>query len=291
MLFNSHIFIFLFLPIVIIGYYFFNHFKKYNLAQLYLIIMSLWFYAYFNINYLFIIILSVLFNYILYKIMKKNNKKIYLIIGLIINIGLLIYFKYMYFFISNINYIFKTNFNFLNILLPLGISFFTFQQISFIIDTYRLETPEYSLLHYASFVTFFPQLIAGPIVTHNELIPQFIDKKKKKFNYDNFAKGLYVFSIGLAKKIIIADTFGTIVNWGYDNISLLDSTNAIIVMLSYTFQIYYDFSGYSDMAIGISKMFNIDLPVNFNSPYKALTIADFWERWHITLTRFFTKYI
>ena len=293
MLFNSYIFIFLFLPLTIIGYFTLNHFKKYKFAQLYLVIMSLWFYAYFNLSYLFIILFSILLNYSLYYLMNKYEKlkKLFLIIGLIINIGSLIYFKYMDFFISNINSLFNTNFNLLHILLPLGISFFTFQQLSFVIDSYKSEVPKYSLLHYASFVSFFPQLIAGPIVTHDELVPQFLDKKKKKLNYDNLSKGIYVFSMGLAKKVILADTFGIAVNWGYNNISSLDSTNAILIMLAYTMQIYFDFSGYSDMAIGIGKMFNIDLPQNFNSPYKALTINDFWKRWHMTLTRFFTKYI
>lgn len=295
MLFNSYIFIFLFLPICFLGYFGLNHFKKYNLAQFYLLFMSLWFYAYFNLSYLFIIIFSILINYTLANLMQKKisdkRRKFYLIIGLVLNIGSLIYFKYMDFFISNINTIFKTNFNLLHILLPLGISFFTFQQLSFVIDSYKREVPKYSFLHYASFVTFFPQLIAGPIVTHNELVPQFLDKEKKKINFDNLAKGLYVFAIGLAKKVIIADTFGIAVNYGYSNISGLDSTNGIIIMLAYTIQIYFDFSGYSDMAIGLGKMFNIDIPQNFNSPYKALTIKEFWDRWHMTLTRFFTKYI
>ncbi len=296
MLFNSYIFLFLFLPITLIGYFVLNHFKKYKIAQLYLLIMSLWFYAYFNLSYLLIIVFSILVNFSFYTLMNKNNvsktkKKTYLILGLIINIGTLIYFKYMDFFISNINSLFNTNYNLLHILLPLGISFFTFQQLSFIIDSYKGDVPKYSLLYYASFVTFFPQLIAGPIVTHDELVPQFLDKEKKKLNSDNLAKGIYIFALGLAKKVIIADTFGIAVNWGFKNISLLDSTNAIIVMLSYTIQIYFDFSGYSDMAIGIGKMFNIDIPTNFNSPYKALNIQDFWNRWHMTLTRFFTKYI
>ena len=294
MLFNSYIFIFIFLPLCLLGYFGLNHFKKYNLAQAFLLGMSLWFYAYFNLSYLFIIVFSVLINYSLYRMMqKKNNKhrKLFLWIGLIANIGSLIYFKYMDFFISNINVVFNTNFNLLHILLPLGISFFTFQQLSFIIDSYKKEVPEYSFLYYASFVTFFPQLVAGPIVTHDELIPQFLDNKKKKINFDNLAKGIYAFSIGLAKKVIIADTFGIAVNYGYSNISNLDTTNAIIVMLAYTIQIYFDFSGYSDMAIGLGKMFNFDIPQNFNSPYKALTISDFWSRWHMTLTRFFTKYI
>ena len=295
MLFNSYIFLLLFLPICILGYFGLNHFKKYKLAQFFLLCMSLWFYAYFNLSYLAIIVVSILFNYFIYKKLEKaqRHRKLLLIIGLSANILSFFYFKYMDFFISNINIIFNKDIPLLKIVLPLGISFFTFQQLSFVIDSYKKEVPKYDLLHYASFVTFFPQLIAGPIVTHDELIPQFLNKKNKVFNWDNFAKGLYAFTLGLAKKVLIADTFGVVVNYGFGlaDISSLNSTNAIIVMLAYTIQIYFDFSGYSDMAIGLGKMFNIDLPVNFNSPYKALTIREFWDRWHMTLTRFFTKYI
>ncbi len=295
MLFNSYIFLFLFLPICLLGYFTLNHFKKYKLAQAFLLIMSLWFYAYFNIYYLLIIILSIIINYLIYHIFKitekKNSRKLLLYIGLLFNIGILIYYKYMDFFIDNINKLFNCNFNLLNIVLPLGISFFTFQQLSFVIDAYKKEVPNYSFLYYASFVAFFPQLIAGPIVTYDELIPQFLNQKNKSINWDNLAKGIYIFTLGLAKKVLIADVFGIAVNWGYSNIDTLNTTNSIIIMLSYTIQIYFDFSGYSDMAIGLGKMFNIDLPTNFNSPYKALNINDFWDRWHMTLTRFFTKYI
>lgn len=297
MLFNSYIFLLLFLPICLIGYYTLNHFKKYKLGQLFLLLMSLWFYAYFNLSYLAIIVISILFNYGIYKLLEKNNnhRKFFLILGLLVNIGAFFYFKYMDFFIQNINVLFNKNIPFLKIVLPLGISFFTFQQLSFVIDSYKKEVPKYNLLYYACFVSFFPQLIAGPIVTHDELVPQFLDEKKKKFNYDNFGKGLYGFTLGLAKKVLIADTFGVVANWGFgfelNNIVTMNTTNAILVMLAYTIQIYFDFSGYSDMAIGLGKMFNIDLPTNFNSPYKALTIKEFWDRWHITLTRFFTKYI
>lgn len=295
MLFNSYIFVLLFLPMCLIGYFTLNHFKKYKLSMLYILFMSLWFYGYFNYSYLIIIVSSILFNYIIYHLLNKINtnykRKILLILGLTANIGVLLYFKYYDFFVDNINVVFKTNFNLKHLILPLGISFFTFQQLSFIIDSYKKEVPKYSLIDYSCFVTFFPQLIAGPIVTHDELVPQFMDKKKKKFNWDNMSKGIYIFVLGLAKKVLIADIFGNVVNYGFSNMDLLESTNAIIVMLSYTIQIYFDFSGYCDMAIGIGKMMNIDLPLNFDSPYKSFTILEFWKRWHITLTRFFTKYI
>lgn len=295
MLFNSYIFLLFFLPICILGYFGFNYFKKYKIAQVFLLGMSLWFYGYFNVSYLGIILSSVAINFAVYKIMEKINnpkgRKAVLGAGIVFNVGLLFYFKYFNFFIENVNAVFQKDFNLLNIVMPLGISFFTFQQISFIVDAYRKEVPQYGLLNYACFVTFFPQLIAGPIVNHNELVPQFYDLSKKKFQWDNFAPGVYIFVLGLGKKVLLADTLGQAVNYGYLSWPALNSTDIIVVMLAYTFQIYFDFSGYCDMAIGIGKMFNIDLPLNFNSPYHAKTIGEFWERWHMTLTRFLTKYI
>ncbi len=213
------------------------------------------------------------------------------VMAIVFNVGVLFYFKYFDFFLKNLNAVFHSNFALRNLVLPLGISFFTFQQLSFVIDAYRGQAADYGFLDYALFVTYFPQLIAGPIVTHDELVPQFQDEEKRRFNWDNFAPGLYLFSLGMAKKVLLADTFGNAVNWGYANIGDLDSLSAIVVMLSYTIQIYFDFSGYCDMAIGIGKMMNIDLPLNFDSPYKSLTITEFWDRWHMTLTRFFTRYV
>lgn len=295
MLFNSYIFILLFLPLCLIGYFVLNHWKQYKLALGFLLGMSLWFYGYFNYNYLFIILISIFVNFILYQLLdyleSSKKRKCVLFLGIAFNIGLIFYFKYFDFFIENINTIFRTNFSLKHILLPLGISFFTFQQLSFIIDAYKRKVPNYSFLEYAAFVTYFPQLIAGPIVTHDELIPQFTDKEKRKFNWENFSLGIYIFVLGLSKKILIADIFGNVANYGFSNISTLNTTTAILVMLSYTMQIYFDFSGYCDMAVGIGKMMNIDLPINFNSPYKSFTIIEFWKRWHMTLTRFFTTYI
>ena len=295
MLFNSYIFVLLFLPTTILGWFLLNRLINPTWSQLFLLIMSLWFYGYFNIKYLPIIIISILVNYSIFRLLSWTSKekfRVYLLIsGMVFNVGLLFYFKYFDFFLENINYVFHTDFILKRLVLPLGISFFSFQQLSFIIDSYNREVPSYRFLSYALFVTYFPQLIAGPIVTHSELVPQFEDERKRNIDWDNISKGLYVFSLGLAKKVLIADTFGKAVNWGFGNIPELDSISAFIVMISYTFQIYYDFSGYSDMALGIAKMMNLDLPLNFNSPYKALTITEFWDRWHMTLTRFFTKYI
>lgn len=293
MLFNSYIFVFLFLPMALIGYYTINKTRKYALAEVYLIGMSLWFYGYFNISYLAIIIASILGNFTLATLMHKKEqfKKLLVIVGIAGNIGVLFYYKYMGFFIENINVIFKQDLEVTNILLPLGISFFTFQQLSYIVDSYTGKSPVYNLREYALFVTFFPQLIAGPIVLHNETIPQFRNENKKTFNIENFVQGLMALSLGMGKKVIIADYLGGIVNVGYENVYMLTSIDAVIIMLAYTFQIYFDFSGYCDIATGIGKMFNIDMPMNFNSPYKAVTIVDFWKRWHITLTRFLRTYV
>lgn len=295
MLFNSYIFVLLFLPLTLIGFFVLNHFKQFRLASVYLLLMSLWFYAYFNVKYLPIILVSMVSNFLFYKLFKCGFvgwiKKIFLVIALILNIGVLFYFKYYDFFFENVNAIFNTNVAMKYLILPLGISFFTFQQLSFVIDSYKGEVSEYDFVNYALFVTYFPQLIAGPIVTHDELVPQFLCEEKRKLNIKNLSNGLYVFALGIGKKVLIADVFGNAVNWGYGNISILNSTDSIVLMFAYTIQIYFDFSGYCDMATGIAKMMNIDLPQNFNSPYKALTITEFWKRWHMTLTRFFTKYI
>ena len=174
----------------------------------------------------------------------------------------------------------------------MGISFFTFQQVSYLVDSYRTqETRDYGFIEYTLFVLFFPQLIAGPIVLHKEMIPQFRNEHNRIFNSENFSRGMYIFAIGLFKKVLIADTFSQAVAIGYNNVENLSSLEALLVSFSYTFQIYFDFSGYCDMAIGISSMFNINLPQNFNSPYKSTSIIDFWNRWHMSLTRFLREYV
>ena len=213
-------------------------------------------------------------------------------VGVVINIAVIFYFKYFDFFLENLNTIFNRSFELKNIVLPLGISFFTFQQVSYLVDSYRTqETRDYGFIEYTLFVLFFPQLIAGPIVLHKEMIPQFRNEYNRIFNSENFARGMYIFAIGLFKKVLIADTFSKAVAIGYNNVENLSSLEALLVSFSYTFQIYFDFSGYCDMAIGISSMFNINLPQNFNSPYKATSIIDFWNRWHMSLTRFLREYV
>lgn len=294
MLFNSYIFIFLFLPISLVGYYILNYIGQYRISNIFLIVMSLWFYGYFNKSYLLIICGSIIINYLISKGMEWTEEKvriILLICGICANIIVIFYFKYYDFFLENVNLLFRKSFELKNIVLPLGISFFTFQQVSYLVDSYRKETREYTFDEYALFVSFFPQLIAGPIVLHNEVIPKFKDIANRHIIPQNFAKGMYIFAIGLFKKIIIADTFGKAVTFGFGTIETLSSMEAIIVSLSYTFQLYFDFSGYCDMAIGIGYMFNIELPQNFNSPYKSKSITEFWERWHLSLTRFLRTYI
>ena len=280
----------------IIGFFGLNYIKQNTLAKIYLIACSLWFYGYFNPWYLWIISGSVLVNYGISKGFsffnhKSGIKKLLLFLGVIFNLALIFYFKYYDFFIENINVMLKKNLALMNVALPLGISFFTFQQISFVVDSYRQETKQYSFVEYALFVTFFPQLVAGPIVSHDEIIPQFQDEKKRHLDISMMNRGICLFVIGLFKKVLIADTFGNAVNVGWESLELLTSLEAILVSLFYTFQIYFDFSGYCDMASGIASMFNIELPLNFNSPYKAESIIEFWKRWHITLTRFLRKYI
>ncbi|WDI37599.1 MBOAT family O-acyltransferase [Entomospira culicis] len=178
----------------------------------------------------------------------------------------------------------------LNLMLPLAISFFTFQQIAFLVDSYKGNVRHTNFLDYTLFITFFPQLIAGPIVSHSEMTPQFLDANNRKISSVNTARGIFIFSLGLFKKVIIADTFALWANAGFGDVNL-DFFSAWQTSLSYTFQLYFDFSGYSDMAIGLALLFNIHLPINFNSPYKALNIQDFWRRWHMTLSRFLSTYV
>jgi len=298
MLFNSYEFIFLFLPITFFIYFYLNKKRLIEVSKGFLVFASLFFYSWWNIAYLPLILVSMLFNYVLgnqlsrYEQKKKCcSKKSILIFGIIVNLALLGYFKYSDFFIENLNTVFDTDLSLLHLALPLAISFYTFQQIAYLVDSYRSETKEYDFLNYAVFVTFFPQLIAGPIVHHTEMMPQFANIRNKVINYHNIALGLFIFSMGLFKKVVIADTFAVWATNGFDVAEKLNMLEAWVTSLSYTFQLYFDFSGYTDMAIGIALLFNIKLPINFNSPYKALSIQDFWHRWHMTLSRFLKDYV
>jgi alginate O-acetyltransferase complex protein AlgI len=240
MLFNSYIFIFTFLPIAVAGYFLLQKVNS-NYAKIFLSGMSLYFYAYFEYKYLLLIGTSLIFNTIMgKKIIKTQNsktKKFLLTTGLTFNISILLYFKYMDFFISNVNLLSGTNFTLLSLILPLGISFITFQKIAFLVDCYKGHLKEFNIIDFCLFVTFFPQLIAGPIVHHNEVFPQFTDESKRKINWENISKGLFIFSIGLTKKVIIADTFAQWANHGFSNIQGLSTIDAWITTFSYTFQL------------------------------------------------------
>jgi D-alanyl-lipoteichoic acid acyltransferase DltB (MBOAT superfamily) len=297
MLFNSYEFIFVFLPITFGIYFYLNTKGKDRLSKIVLVFASLLFYSWWNVKYLPLIVGSILFNYAIGKLLRELDtnksllKKELLIFGLVVNVALLGYFKYADFFIENINTLFDSKIALLHLMLPLAISFFTFQQIAYLVDSYKMETKEYDFLNYTLFVTFFPQLIAGPIVHHKEMMPQFAQKENLKINYHNILIGLFIFSMGLFKKVVIADTFAVWATNGFDVAKSLNLFEAWATSLSYTFQLYFDFSGYTDMAIGAALLFNIKLPANFNSPYKATDIQDFWRRWHITLSRFLRDYI
>ncbi|KAB8129192.1 MBOAT family protein [Gracilibacillus oryzae] len=292
MLFNSFEFIFVFLPVMFFGYFLFNKIHP-TIGKAWLLVGSLFFYSWWNPVYLWLLLASILVNYGLGSILlkKTTRRKAVLIVGIIFNVSLLGFFKYFDFFIGNINFLLDTSYNFLYLILPLAISFYTFQQIAYLVDVYKNKVEENSFLHYALFISFFPQLIAGPIVHHKEVMGQYLDKTNKRMNGENIAKGLFLFSLGLFKKVAIADSFAVWANEGFANSATLSFADGWITSLSYTLQLYFDFSGYSDMAIGLALLFNIRLPINFDSPYKAVSIQDFWRRWHITLSRFLTSYI
>ena len=298
MLFNSYAFIFFFLPLTFFVYFYLNKKRLTEASKAFLVFASLFFYSWWNIVYLPLILISMLFNYTLGRELSQYNQKSrtysakkILSVGIIFNLALLGYFKYSDFFILNINRVIGSDISLLHLALPLAISFYTFQQIAYLVDSYRSETKEYDFLNYAVFVTFFPQLIAGPIVHHAEMMPQFDMLKNKVMSYRNIALGLFIFSMGLFKKVVIADTFAIWATQGFDVAQELNMLEAWVTSLSYTFQLYFDFSGYTDMAIGIALLFNIQIPKNFFSPYKATSIQDFWRRWHITLSRFLRDYI
>jgi D-alanyl-lipoteichoic acid acyltransferase DltB (MBOAT superfamily) len=299
MLFNSFEFILVFLPITVVIYFLLLRWRLTIAAKSWLLSASLFFYSWWNIKYLPLILGSVLFNYTIGGLLvdyekigrKIVSKKAIFIFGVAANVILLGYFKYMDFFITNLNSAFKSDIPLLHIILPLGISFFTITQIAFLVDAYEGLVEERNLLNYALFVTFFPHLLAGPILHHMDMMPQFERMRNKVINWKNLYLGLALFFIGLFKKVVIADQFAAWVTPGFDSATSLNFFAAWLTSLSYTFQLYFDFSGYSDMAVGIGWMFNIRLPINFNSPYKATGIIDFWKRWHITLTNFVTTYL
>ncbi len=290
--FNSFNFILIFLPILLIAWHLLNRFGKYVIADVFLIVMSFYYYYTFGVSFLLIFVVSILINYFLSFLMEKvSERKLLVFMGVVFNLLLLFYFKYLGFFVDNINAIFSGNFNIRDILMPIGISFYTFGQISFIVDRGNKEAPHYNIIEYLMYMTYFPKLIQGPIAFHKEMIDQFRDDRRRNFSQEMFSKGIMSFIIGLGKKVILADNLALSVNYGFHYTYYMDTITVIAVMLAYTFQIYLDFSGYCDMAGGISMMLGYELPDNFNSPYKAKTSKELWQRWHMTLTRFFVKYV
>jgi alginate O-acetyltransferase complex protein AlgI len=299
MLFNSHEFIFGFLPFALGGFWILGALNRSYAALVWLLLASIFFYASWRLTDLWVLLASLAFNYTFSRAIVRRraagaNPKGYLVVGIALNLLLLGYFKYSIFLIQNVNSITGENWTIQAILLPLGISFFTFQQIAFIIEAARGEFDEPHLLRYSTVVTFFPHLIAGPIINYNDVISQF--KRPGAFSPDArlIAMGVSIFVFGLAKKVLLADTVAGRADWTFDaalrgeRLSFLD---AWIGALSYTLQLYFDFSGYSDMAIGLALLFGIRLPINFNSPYKAHNIVEFWRCWHITLSCFLRDYL
>lgn len=298
MLFNSYIFIFCFLPVTFIVFFGLATFGWIKAAKVWLTLSSLFFYAYWNVAYLVLLITSIVFNYAMGSAiaaakLRSRRAKLLLAIGIGVNLATIAYYKYANFFLDSVNLFARTNFAIPNIILPLAISFYTFTQIAYLVDAYRGEIKDdnYDLLNYSLFVAFFPQLIAGPILRHDELIPQLRRLRTFVLSQKNIAIGLTFFSLGLAKKVLLADNLSPWVALAFSHAEAVSFIEAWVGALSYTFQLYFDFSGYSDMAIGLGLMFNIHLPINFNSPYKAISIIDFWRRWHITLSHFLRDYL
>ena len=299
MLFNSLKFIFLFLPITLLIFFQIGKTGNYRFATVFLVAASLAFYGWWNPPYLVVLIFSLTFNYFVGSALSEKfkipfSKKLLLSLGIVVNLALIGYFKYANFFLTSVSRLLRANFQIENIILPLAISFFTFQQIAYLVDAYKGETKEYNFLDYCLFVTFFPQLIAGPIIHHKEVMPQFADKSTYRFNPENMAVGMTIFSLGLFKKVVFADNVAVYATPIFNAVSQGNAPTLVeawVAALAYTLQLYFDFSGYSDMAIGIARMFGIILPINFDSPYKAISISDFWRRWHITLSNFLRDYL
>ncbi|MCT7966027.1 MBOAT family protein [Laspinema sp. D1] len=298
MLFNSYEFIFIFLPLALIVFFGLSAYRQVKAATLWLLLASLVFYGYWRISYIPLLLISILGNYYFGRWIDgvqpgTKKAKTLLWAGVLFNLGILGYYKYAGFLIASINGLFQTQFPVPAIELPLGISFYSFTQIAYLVDAYRGQTKDYQydLVSYSLFVTFFPQLIAGPILRHDELIPQFTQLRKFVFSHKNVAIGLSFFILGLGKKVLIADTVSPWVGAVFEQADSITFIEAWVGAIAYTLQLYFDFSGYSDMAIGLGWMFNFRLPINFDSPYKSTSIVDFWRRWHITLSFFLRDYL
>lgn len=298
MLFNSFSFIFLFLPVVLCGYYLIGN-KR--LQLFFLFSSSLFFYAYWSHTYVFLLLFTVVLDFYigqwLFRIQNHRHRKALLLTSIIANLSVLGFFKYYNFFTESLNGAFSflgtvPVFPHLDLVLPIGISFYTFQSMSYVLDVYRKTASSHgSLLEFASYVTLFPHQISGPLVRHNVIVPQLEDSKTFVFNSQNFWKGICFFVFGLAKKMLIADRIAEAIDPIIGNLAIASNLEALLAMVGYTTQLYFDFSGYSDMAVGLGLMMNIRFPANFNSPYKSRSVTEFWKRWHITLSAWLKDYL
>lgn len=300
MLFNSYSFLLAFLPLVLAGFFILGRYSQ-RWAATWLTAASVFFYGWWNPAYVGLLLTSILFNYTVgYSLARgagagvSASRKAILVFGIAGNLALLGYYKYANFFVANLNELLGVDYVLTQIILPLGISFFTFTQIAFLVDAYQGKAREYSFVHYCLFVTYFPHLIAGPVLHHKEMMPQFAQADTYRLRLDNVSIGAMIFFIGLFKKVVLADNIAPYAGGAFDaaaNGEPLELFQAWGGALAYTMQLYFDFSGYSDMAIGLSRLFGIALPLNFHSPYKATNIIEFWRRWHMTLSRFLRDYL
>ncbi len=298
MLFNSFAFLFLYLPITLLGYYLI---KKKNLQLWFLFFSSVFFYAYWSTTYVFLLLFTVALDFFLanriFESKNQKTKKHLLLASVFINLGVLGFFKYYNFFADSADGLIhflggNSNIPNFDLILPIGISFYTFQSMSYVIDVYRGTSHAHGrLLEFAGYVTLFPHQISGPLVRHNAIVPQLESDKTYFFNSENFWKGIVFFIIGLSKKMLVADRIAAVVDPIVMNMSQASNAEALLAMLGYTTQLYFDFSGYSDMAVGLGLMMNIQFPQNFNSPYKSRSITEFWQRWHITLSSWLKDYL
>ena len=282
---------FIFLPCVLVLYFAAGRKGKDDLSKAVLILSSMLFFFMYGAPSFLILLASTLFNLLWSYVLRKNKNAILLGVGLVINLCPLLAFKYLNFFRENIAHITGGTFTAIDIIQPVAISYYTFQMITWCVDSYRGETENVGIIDYLAYVWFFPRMILGPITRHDEFIPQINDKKRFIPDPENIATGFVWFTVGMSKKLLLASRYAGASAYGFVIGSGMSLMEGWLCSVAYTFQIYLDFSGYCDMAAGVAKMFNIDIPMNFNSPYKADSIGDFWKRWHISLTSFLRKYI
>lgn len=295
MLFNSAEFLFLFLPLVMLAFHLAQRYGSVAVSLKVLVLASLFFYGWWQPVYLLLLLVSAFGNFYLAKLIHHYRSKTLCAVAVTLNLASIVYYKYANFVLENLALASGQSWQIEQILLPLAISFFTFQQIAYVVDVYKKGEIEHSLTNYLLFVTFFPQLIAGPIVHHGTMMPQFADQQRVGIRLNQVAVGLSIFSIGLFKKTVLADGVAAYANPVFNAVDQGQLQPDLLVAwggaLAYTAQLYFDFSGYSDMAIGLALLFGIALPLNFNSPYQSLSITEFWRRWHITLSHFLRDYL